>query len=293
MTTPAGPAPKTPAPPGSLNELQRRVGALARAQGQTVRRLQALVGNVIVCQMLPASAVKGGTGIKLRLGDAMTRETPDLDAAFKGDRTQFVADLNERLKTGWGGFTGSATMGDPRKPEGLPDGYEMQPVAVKLLYRGKHFKTVELEIGYDELNATGTEPAELELSDQVVAVFTTLGLDTPAPVAVLPVHHQISQKLHACSVPGGQRAHDLVDLQLLEPLADDTLVAATTARLFAFRQQHAWPATVVVGHEWDGIYATAAQGLAVLQDVEAAVQWTNDYVQRLTALTATPDTTTQ
>jgi hypothetical protein len=35
--------------------------------------------------MLPGSAVKGGTGLKLRFGDTVTRETPDLDTAFRGD----------------------------------------------------------------------------------------------------------------------------------------------------------------------------------------------------------------
>jgi hypothetical protein len=270
-------------PPAALQALQRRLTALATARNTTVKRLQALVGNVVVCQMLPDSAVKGGTGLKLRLGDAMTRETPDLDTAFKGDRAQFVTDLNSRLAEGWEGFTGVAAMGASRKPDELPDGYEMQPVTVKLKYKGKPFKTVDVEVGYDELNATGTEPAEFELADEVVAVFAQLGFPAPSPVSVLPVHHQISQKLHACSGPGRERAHDLVDLQLLAPLADDTLVAATAVRLFAFRQQHAWPPTVVAGASWASLYAEAASGLKVRPDVKDAVTWVNDYLQRLAA----------
>lgn len=280
-------SPKVPARPGSLQELQRRIGTLARDHDITVKRLQALIGNVIVCQMLPGSAVKGGTGLKLRLGDAMTRETPDLDTAFKGDREQFVADLNGNLKDGWNDFTGTATMRESRKPDELPLGYEMQPVRVKLSYKNKNFKTVDLEVGYDELNATGTEPAEHELTSEVVELFAALGLPAPDPVAVLPVHHQISQKLHACSAPGSQRAHDVVDLQLLEKLAtDDELVERTSARLFAFRQQHTWPTTVIVGDNWDKLYAEAAEGLDVLPDVDAAVQWANDYISRLAGTNA-------
>lgn len=274
-------AAKAVSTPRNLQDLQRRLTALAASNNTTVKRLQALVGNVVVCQMLPDSAVKGGTGLKLRLGDAMTRETPDLDTSFKGDREQFVADLNTRLATGWEGFTGVAVMGATRKPAELPEGYEMQPVTVKLKYLGKPFKTVDVEVGYDELNATGTEPVELELAEEVVTVFRQLGLRVPDPVAVLPVHHQISQKLHACSVPGGERAHDLVDLQLLEGLAGDELVAATAVRLFAFRQQQPWPPIVVEGPTWDTLYAEAANGLKVLADVKAAVAWTNDYIQRL------------
>jgi hypothetical protein len=41
---------------------------------------------------------------------------------------------------------------------------------------------------------------------------------------------QVAQKLHACTAPGSERAHDLVDLQLLEPDADDAAVAEATQR---------------------------------------------------------------
>lgn len=51
--------------PGSVNELRRRVTNLAATRNSTVKRLQALVANVIVGQMLPETAIKGGTGLKL------------------------------------------------------------------------------------------------------------------------------------------------------------------------------------------------------------------------------------
>lgn len=53
----------------------RRDGAMARGNGTTERRLMALFGNVVLSQMLPDSAIKGGTGLKLRLGERLTRET--------------------------------------------------------------------------------------------------------------------------------------------------------------------------------------------------------------------------
>lgn len=121
--------------------------------------------------------------------------------------------------------------------------YVMQPARVKLNYRGKSFVSIDLEIGYDELEATTAEPVELEMSDEVLELFAELGLPEPSPVRVLPVHHQISQKLHACSEPGSVRAHDPVDLQLLVPIADLVLVHETAVRLFAFRGAHAWPPT--------------------------------------------------
>lgn len=95
--------------PKNVNKLQGAVAAAAGRRKATVKRVQSLVGKVNLAQMLPDSAVKGGTGLTLRFGDSVTRETPDLDAAFRGDRDAFMADLNKRLKDGWGDFTGMAT----------------------------------------------------------------------------------------------------------------------------------------------------------------------------------------
>lgn len=244
--------------------------------------MQSLVGNVALAQMLPPSAVKGGTGLKLRFGESLTRQTPDLDTAFRGDRDAFAQALENNLKTGWGNFTGTVTVGTPRVPDGVPAPYVMQPLRVSLHYHRRNFVSIDLEVGYDELQATA-EPPELSLSSEVIDLFAELGLATPEPVRVLPLHHQISQKLHACTQPGNTRAHDLVDLQLMAPVAEDALVAATTERLFRFRQQHPWPSHVEPGADWASLYATAAEGLPVLPTIEPAAAWANDYIDRLAA----------
>ena len=267
--------------PGSVNELRRRITAAAAARSSTVKRLQSLVANVTLAQMLPPAAVKGGTGLKLRLGDAMTRQTPDLDAAFRGDRAAFLADLTSNLRDGWGPFTGTVIEGRPRPPAGVPSAYVMQPYVVKLLFHSRPFATVAVELGYDELEATTNEPTERALAPEVVALFSELGIGTPLPIPVLPLHHQIAQKLHACTEPGSERAHDLVDLQLMAPLTDDTLTVATTRRLFTFRQQHSWPARVTPGPTWTSLYTDAAEGLDVLSDLDAAVDWANQYIARI------------
>ena len=272
------------APPISVNRLRGAIDVAAKNRGATVRRIQALIGNVIVAQMLPDSAVKGGTGLKLRFGDRVTRETPDLDTAFRGDRDEFVDQLNERLSAGWGLFSGTAVAGEQRAPADVftrvPASYVMQPVRVRLTYRGKPFMSVELEIGHDELQATTQEPAETEMSHEVLELFAELGLPEPAPVRVLPLHHQISQKIHACTEPGSNRAHDLVDLQLLVPRADIELVSQTTQRLFRFRNQHTWPPTLVPNNGWQTLYDDAAEGLEV-RHLDEAVAWLNDYLQKL------------
>ncbi|SDT76213.1 nucleotidyl transferase AbiEii/AbiGii toxin family protein [Actinoplanes derwentensis] len=265
--------------------LQRRLSQAASARGSTAKRLQSLVGNVVLCQMLPASAVKGGTGLKLRLGDSRTRATPDLDTAFRGDHDEFERELRSNLINGWGNFTGSVIRGPKRPPVGVPDSYVMQPLIVKLQFHGKSFITIDAEVGYDELEATN-EPPELELSPEVSGLFVELGLPAPVPVPVLPLHHQISQKIHACTEPGNERAHDLVDLQIITPLADTKLAAATVERIFQFRAQHEWPARVTPTQNWSSLYANAADGLDVLATVEEALSWVNDeYIPSLISAT--------
>jgi len=253
----------------------------------SVRRAQALIGNVIVAQLLPEAAVKGGTGIKLRLGDVVTRETPDLDAAFRGNREQFAEEFTACLENGWAGFAGTLTVEESRAPEALQErigaAYVMQPMTVKLFYLGKPWQTIDLELGFDELEATTKDDAEYEMSDEVLSVFAALGLPAPAPVRVLPLHHQISQKLHACTEPGSRRAHDLVDLQLVAPLADDVKVLNACERLFRFRNTHSWPPAVIPGPSWSTIYAEAAEGLGLLS-FDDAVVWVNEYIKSLSGV---------
>lgn len=273
MTAPAG-------PPKTVADLHRRISQVAAARGQTARRLHDTVAGIALCQLLPGGAIKGGTGLKLRFGDAMTRETPDVDAALRSDIAEFVDGLRDNLMAGWGGFTGTAVLGETRAPDDVPRDYVMQPLTVQLVYARKVFARVEVEIGYDELNATA-EPPELRMADDVRDLFLGLGLDEPAPVPVLPAHHQIAQKLHACTAPGSTRAHDLVDIQLLAPQAEPAQVVDAARRLFRFRKQHLWPPAVVPGEDWGTLYAEAAIGLPVAANVAAAAVWTNGYIKDL------------
>ncbi len=67
--------------PSNLRSLTARIDNLARQQGRPVRRIQRAVANTVVGQMLPPGVVKGGTAMKLRVGEASSRFTPDLDVA--------------------------------------------------------------------------------------------------------------------------------------------------------------------------------------------------------------------
>jgi hypothetical protein len=47
-----------------------------------MRRIQRVIANTVVGQMIPSGVVKGGTGIKLRVGEWLSRFTPDFDLAL-------------------------------------------------------------------------------------------------------------------------------------------------------------------------------------------------------------------
>lgn len=66
-----------------------------------------------------------------------------------------------------------------------------------------------------------------------------------------------------------------------EPGLDLAEVRSTSERLFAYRQQQAWPPKVVAYERWDTLYAEAADGLDVLGTVGEAVTWANLLVERI------------
>jgi hypothetical protein len=55
----------------------------------------------------------------------------------------------------------------------------------------------------------------------------------------------------------------------------------TCERLFAYRGQQSWPPVVEVGTNWESLYAAAAEGLAVIQDVRDAVEWANRLIEEI------------
>lgn len=272
-------------PPGRVNELQRRITRCASGRQVPVRRIERAVANTIVGQMLPPGVVKGGTAMKLRLGESASRFTPDMDVSRAAELTleQYVEQLQDALDAGWGGFTGTLAELEPRAPDEVPQEYVMQPFAIRLSYAGKHWLTVPFELGRDEVGSTANR--ELRLSSDLSEIFGELALPAPAPIPVLAAEHQIVQKLHACTyvdprTGGNDRAHDLVDLQILtaEEDIDWAAVGELGTRLFAARHAQAWPPTVTAHASWPTIYAEAADGLDVLTDIDAAVAWCNERI---------------
>lgn len=245
--------------------------------------MRSMMANVLVGQLLPEGVVKGGSSLKLRYGNRETRVTTDFDAAARHDRASFVEQLATNLAAGWEGFSFQVVRERPASPKNLPDAYVMHPFSVKVAYMGKAWCTVSLELGHNEIG--DADEAEWFESAEVNALFEKLGFPSPGKVPVMALKHQIAQKLHGASGPNSQRAHDLIDLQLIMRRSSPDLaeVKAVCRRLFAYRQMQSWP-TVIVAHEnWDALYANARHDLPVLPTVDEAVDWANDLIARIDA----------
>lgn len=262
--------------PASVRSLEQRIRNL---EGDDVLALRRRVGMalVVVGQMLPEGAIKGGSAMALRYGRD-TRFTQDLDAARVQPLGKFRADFEEALATGWAGFTGRLIQKAAPRPAAIPPAYVMQPFEVKLDYRGTPWCTVKFELGHNEIG-DADEP-EHHLAADLAELFTEVGLPSPRPVAVMRVDHQIAQKLHAVSAAGSDRARDLVDLQLLERGTDLDLnqVRATCIRLFEYRRQQPWPPTILAAETWRSLYEEAIEDVDALPTVAEAVAWANDFI---------------
>lgn len=263
--------------PNSRRNLDVAIERISAQRGDPLR-IRAAMANTILGQMLPDGAIKGGSALKLRYGDAATRFTRDLDTARASDIDAYIEKLERCLEHGWHGFTGHVIVRKPAKPKNVPSEYVMQPFSIKLEYNHKPWITVELEVGSNEIG--DAEEPEFGISPDIVELFTELGFPAPEPVALMPLCHQIAQKLHGLTGEDSDRAHDLVDLQimLVNSEVDFTSTRATCIRLFAHRRLQAWPPVVRIGEEWVSLYAKQADGMDVLSTVEQAVSWANNLI---------------
>lgn len=178
-----------------------------------------------------------------------------------------------------GRLHGSVGWSKAAPARGIPPAYVMQPFDVKIDYLGRPWRTVKFELGHNEID-DAVEPEFLIAAD-LVALFTDLGFPAPGPIPVMRVDHQVAQKLHAVLEPGGERARDLVDLQLLDRGEDLNVphLQSTCIRLFEYRRMQAWPPTLEAPAGWDTLYTAAVEEVDVLPNVDAAVAWANDFIR--------------
>lgn len=91
----------------------------------------------------------------------------------------------------------------------------------------------------------------------------------------MPLHHQISQKIHGLTELQSKRAHDLIDLQIImqDESVDLALVKQTCERLFAYRKMQMWPPRISKNEDWDTYYIEQQPPESVLQSVDEAIDW--------------------
>lgn len=271
--------PKTPSNRRNLDMAIQRI----YGEGEQYLNIRTIMANTIVAQMMPDGAVKGGTAIKFRFGNDATRFTSDFDTVYKSSLDEFISKYRANLVIGWNGFTGHIVSKDPARPKDVPREYVMQPFEIKLSYVGRSWLTVVLEVGHNEIG-DADEP-DWGVSPDVVEIFRQLGLSDPEPIALMALDHQVAQKLHGLSEPDSDRIHDLVDLQLISAQAEQDLVKLkyTCKKLFAYRNLQVWPPIISNESGWGESYFAQAEGLDVLQNVDEAVIWVNNLIEKICA----------
>ncbi|MDY6055962.1 nucleotidyl transferase AbiEii/AbiGii toxin family protein [Micrococcus sp.] len=290
------------AAPRTEAELNRRLASIAEALGVPERRARRLLGAAIVAQMLPSdTAVKGGIGVKIRVGETGTRATRDLDVTAH-DRRRAVEALTAHLERGWGevpasksalkkdpnagprvAFFGSVAAQRQASPAGVPPQYVLQPYTVRLCFLTPKttMTSVLLEIGVDEFDGAAISPPDLVLSEQVAAAVAALGCGAPGPVSIISIEQQVAQKIHAVTDPAENRGHDLVDIQvlwqeaaerpggvdlpLLADLCRRTFAYRSTSRTLARRPPHTWPPGI------EHVLTLSSQYESALDEVKAGL----------------------
>ena len=279
----------TRTPPTNLRSLEARLRNLARAAELAEGRVRRALSVAIVGQLLRhsrAGVIKGASNLELRLGTEFSRASSDLDAVRFVELDDFRSRLEEALVTGWQGFTGRMIdRGEVGAP--VPTAYWPHRFHAKLDFQGRPFSTVELEVASEEVGGL-TVHELIDLDPVTTAWFDVLGFEVPGPIPVLPLAHQIAQKLHACTTPDdigwtNERAHDLIDLQLAVELFAGELaeIRDVAVRLFPARQRQPWPPTVTVREGWANRYREEADGLDVVGDVASAASWVNELIKHI------------
>lgn len=270
--------------PNSKNNLDRSILRYAQSDIRAVA-LRTELANVIVAQMIGDGVVKGGTGLKFRYGDLATRVTTDLDTAYRESLDSFIGNLKKRLADGWCGFTGELWVLPTASPKKIPFDYIMQPCDIKLSYLGKPWFTVSLEIGHNEIGDADSCD-EVSVPAEIAGLLDHLALPSIGSLRVMKLEYQVAQKLHGATGVNSDRAHDLIDLQLIMAHAQPDLATtrAICQKLFVYRKRQPWPATVKKNEKWDAVYEAQKGDLPVLPTVDEAVTWANDLIARIDAV---------
>lgn len=282
-------------PPTNLRSLRDRLTQAAQRQGVVFGRLQRHVAMIVVAQFAatltddngaPLLLIKGGSSLELRRGIPDSRTSKDFDTVARHDIEEVHEQLAEAGETGWEGFTAIFTALEEIDTPGMP--IKPRRFTAKLNYRGKPFASVPIEVSTVE--AGNADQFDILISDALGLVGVAAAVSVPC----MTVPWQIAQKIHAVTAvleapKVNDRAHDLVDLQLLEGLLPDTDLSVTRSAciaVFKARAAHPWPPSVAALPHWPSIYSGALEGLDHLElaaTVEDAAEVLRRFIRRIDA----------
>ncbi|MEX0972623.1 MAG: nucleotidyl transferase AbiEii/AbiGii toxin family protein [Solirubrobacterales bacterium] len=253
-----GPNRRPDGPPAVRGHLERLIGHYAELTGVTPDRVRRWVSVMVLLgaldrvgeEEMPKFLLKGGIAIELRFGtDA--RATKDIDLVFFGDPQVLEDDLDAALDRDYSQFAFQR-----QQVEQMP-GTPFHRLSVKLLYRGRSWVTLKLEVAPPDARDVDRE--------SVPAIdIAEFGLDGPKVVQCLSTRFQIAQKIHAVTEcfekRENERFRDLIDLLLLREIVED-LPSLRDACIVTFeaRGKHGWPPRLSVPGSWAEPYRTLAE----------------------------------
>lgn len=296
-------------PPVNISQLDARLQDVAHELKIPVARARQMLCTLIVSQMLPeAVTVKGGMGVKLRMGESGTRATADLDVSTRARGEEFEQPFTARLATGWG--TVPASRGALRRDPDAPDRiaftaalrrgrihdpglarphYAIHPYRVSLSFLGKLWGGLDVEVSDPEIDPRAHSRREVDR--ELVQMGQAFGFGELRPVELIDLEHQIAQKIHAVTDPSYVRAHDLVDLQLLWAATPDLpALHRYCTQTFEWRHAQKWPPLPLRSMDsWTIAYSEARQETKieeqtpVLPDISSARGWLEQKIQAIHA----------
>jgi hypothetical protein len=205
-------------PPPNARSLGRRVRNLADAVGIEPDLMEVPFAQVVLGQMLPG-VLRGGAALKIALGPFGSRLSSDVDLVLPHG---LVPDAFEEWinngKKEWGRFRVEISVREKdARPEGVLPHDVIRTYTARVFFGDGEWRAVKLEVGRDEVGGFG-QPVE-RIAEEWPVYFRKVGLEDPAAVALFPYPEQLAQKIDGCTRPDkrgdNQRAHDLVDIQLI------------------------------------------------------------------------------
>lgn len=223
----------------------------------------------------PVFLLKGGVAIELRLR-SQARATKDVDLIFFGAREDLADDLDRALAEPYSEFSFQ------REAIGEVGAGQFRRLDVKLLFRGRSWATLRLEVAAPDEMATDGEPVPaIPLDD--------FGIAGPEVIPCLSLRYQIAQKIHAVTecFPSGdnERFRDLIDLIVCRDLIERMdEVKEACCNTFAVRNNHTWPPELIIPDVWVEPYAALAAEMDFpITDVEEAATQVRELIAAIDA----------